>query len=80
MRTLIIFLLLSFPAFAQTAAPSRPVVDDYAAEVAPVTRPAARETDVPRARWEYRLDGMLWSRVAMSAGQTHGAALTQTVP
>ncbi|MEO9826189.1 MAG: transglycosylase SLT domain-containing protein [Paracoccaceae bacterium] len=80
MRTLIFSLLLGFPAFAQNAAPSRPVVDDYSVGLVPVERPAARSADVPRARWEHRNGGMLWTRVALSAVQTHGAPLTKTVP
>ena len=43
-------------------------------------RPAPRVTDLPRARWEFRRDGALWSRVALSAVETHGAALIETVP
>jgi Transglycosylase SLT domain len=31
-------------------------------------------------RWEYRARGPLWTRVALSAVQTHGAALIETVP
>ncbi len=42
--------------------------------------PEARERDVPRARWEYRADGALWTRVALAAVQGHGAALIETVP
>ena len=80
MRTLILFLLLSAPALAQDAAPPRPVVDDYAADLARIERPAVRDMHVPRARWEHRRNGMLWTRVAMSAVQTHGRVLTQTVP
>ena len=43
-------------------------------------RPAARSADLPRARWEYRRNGPLWSRVALSAVNTHGAALLKVVP
>lgn len=42
--------------------------------------PLARDRDVPRARWEFRPNGTLWTRVAMSAVQGHGAALIDTVP
>ncbi len=43
-------------------------------------RPAARAQDVPRARWETRAKGVLWTRVVMSAVTTHGAALLEVVP
>ncbi len=43
-------------------------------------RPAPRDNAVPRARWEQRQDGDLWTRVVISAVETHGAALLQTVP
>ena len=42
--------------------------------------PEARERDLPRARWEYRADGALWTRVALAAVQGHGAPLIDTVP
>lgn len=80
MRTLIFSFLLGFPAFAQDAALPRPVIDDYTVGLEQAERPVARASDVPRARWEHRRGGMLWTRVALSAVQTHGAALTQTVP
>ena len=43
-------------------------------------RPEARDNDLPRARWEHRGDGPLWTRVVLSAVQTHGASLLQVVP
>lgn len=42
--------------------------------------PMARENALPRARWEHRRDGPLWTRVAIRAVETHGAALLSTVP
>ena len=43
-------------------------------------RPEERERDIPRARWEHRSPGMLWTRVAMSAVMAHGRPLIETVP
>lgn len=43
-------------------------------------RPAARDNQLPRARWEYRRDGALWTRVVLGAVETHGAALLDVVP
>lgn len=44
------------------------------------TRPVARDNDLPRARWENRRDGELWTRVTLSAVKSHGVALLRTVP
>ncbi len=43
-------------------------------------RPEPRDNDLPRARWEQRGQGPLWTRVVMSAVKTHGVELLQTVP
>lgn len=43
-------------------------------------RPEARETALPRTRWEARAGGPLWTRVALSAVQSHGRGLIRTVP
>ncbi len=80
MRTLIFSALLAFPAAAQDAAPARPVVEDYTVTLKADGTPPPRTSDVPRARWEHRGGGMLWTRVALSAVQTHGAKLIETVP
>lgn len=45
-----------------------------------VARPAPRDRALPRARWEQRRDGALWTRVVMSAVQTHGTPLLDVVP
>lgn len=46
----------------------------------PDVRPAPRDNDVPRARWEHRRDGALWTRVVLAAVETHGRDLLTTVP
>jgi len=43
-------------------------------------RPAPRDNSLPRARWEHRQGGALWTRVALSAVKTHGSALVDVVP
>lgn len=43
-------------------------------------RPMARKNDLPRARWEHRRNGPLWTRVVLSAVETHGAPLLDVVP
>ena len=43
-------------------------------------RPPARDNDLPRARWEHREKGPLWTRVVISAVETHGDALLNVVP
>ena len=43
-------------------------------------RPEARSGHLPRARWENRRRGTLWTRVAMSSVMAHGRPLIATVP
>ena len=43
-------------------------------------RPAARDNQLPRARWEFRRDGSLWTRVSLAAVHSHGKVLLETVP
>lgn len=52
---------------------------DFAPEALTIT-PESRASDIPRARWEHRTGGLLWTRVALSAIKTHGAPLLETVP
>ena len=74
---LILALALAFatvgPAMAEDAAPG------FAPERLSRT-PPPRDADIPRARWEYKAGGMLWTRVALSAVETHGQALLDVVP
>lgn len=46
----------------------------------PDARPAPRDNEVPRARWEHRRDGALWTRVVLAAVETHGRDLLTTIP
>ena len=56
-------------------------VADPVVPVEPGTvRPSPRASDLPRARWEHRAGGPLWTRVALEAVRTHGAALLDEVP
>lgn len=59
---------------------SLPVVEEEPVSRQPGDRPAARGNHLPRARWEHRRNGELWTRVALSAVTTHGAALLESVP
>ncbi len=44
-------------------------------------RPKRREGDeVPRARWDHRPAGRIWTRAAISALKSHGQVILQTVP
>lgn len=64
-------------AFAQDATQSAP------AALAPETLgvgPAPRDNALPRARWEHRQNGDLWTRVALAAVATHGAPLLDVIP
>ncbi len=42
--------------------------------------PPPRDSKLPRARWEHRPRGALWTRVALSAIETHGSPLLDVVP
>lgn len=44
------------------------------------TRPVARPGYLPRARWDFRREGHLWTRATMSALQGHGRPLIDMVP
>lgn len=46
----------------------------------PADRPAARNNHLPRASWEHRRNGDLWTRVALASVRTHGRALLEVVP
>lgn len=64
-------------AFAQDATQSVP------AALAPETLgvgPAPRDNALPRARWEHRQNGDLWTRVALAAVASHGAPLLDVIP
>lgn len=82
------FALLSGAAMAQEGVEpeTRLSLNDAATVepgVAPETlnlTPAPRDLDLPRARWENRRRGDLWTRVALSAVRTHGKPLIDTVP
>lgn len=85
MRPFVFALLsaLSTPALAERA--NENVQPTHAIEAETTTleyssRPTPRVTQIPRARWEYRQDGALWTRVVMSAVTTHGQALLSEVP
>ena len=49
-------------------------------QTAPVLRPVARTRFLPRARWDFKSGGYLWTRAAMSAIATHADVLTSIVP
>lgn len=81
MRPLLIpFVFCAQMAFAEVPLSDVPIVEENAIKQDLSGRPAARDTNLPRARWEHRHDGALWTRVALAAVSTHGAPLTQTVP
>jgi len=54
--------------------------EESAAPASLTVSPAPRNNDVPRARWEHRQNGALWTRVALRAVATHGAPLLDVVP
>ncbi len=72
--TILGFMLLSSPGIAQSPA------DISAAPETLTVSPEPRDTALPRARWEHRQNGALWTRVVLAAVQTHGAPLLSVVP
>lgn len=59
-------------------APDRTMIGQSLA--ATMDRPASRNNALPRARWEHRRNGELWTRVALAAINTHGQPLLDVVP
>ena len=45
-----------------------------------LVRPLVREANLPRTRWEYQQGSDIWTRGALAALRTHGAALAQSEP
>lgn len=66
------FLVLLLGASASAAEISSRITEEI--------RPTARQNALPRARWEHREKGDLWTRVVLSAVQTHGSDLLREVP
>lgn len=56
----------------------KPIEVQQATDATP--RPTARTISIPRARWETRRDGVLWTRVALAAIESHGRPLLETIP
>lgn len=69
-------LLFAVPALAEGDVERQVSASPQAETIRPVPRDAA----LPRARWEHRARGDLWTRVAMSAVASHGRALIEEVP
>lgn len=46
----------------------------------PDVRPVKRDAFLPRARWDFKRGGALWTRAAMSAVNGHADALTEVIP
>jgi hypothetical protein len=75
-------LALPFLAFAivANAAEVAPELGTSSAPIAVDATPPIRQSALPRARWEHRRGGALWTRVTLSAIQTHGRMLLDVVP
>ncbi|MGI9394098.1 MAG: transglycosylase SLT domain-containing protein [Boseongicola sp.] len=67
-------------ASAVNAADEAVIPGVFAAPFAVSTVPKPRNSEFPRARWEHRRGGPLWTRVALSAIDTHGRTLLNEVP
>lgn len=77
-------LALATPAMAEPVSrsltPSLPIVSEHLAVRTDVARPVPRDANLPRARWEHRTNGALWTRVSLAAIASHGQALLEVVP
>lgn len=82
----IVLLVTLWPAFcaAEPAGSTLqlpvPVVEEDALARPRPARPVPRDNDLPRARWEHRPLGPLWTRVALASIRSHGQPLLTTVP
>ena len=45
-----------------------------------IVRPIPRKDHIPRARWDFRPEGRLWTRTTLEALKGHGLPLLTTVP
>lgn len=68
------------PLVAELAPRARPKPPEVRVALADTPRPRVRDNRLPRARWEQRRDGPLWTRVTLSALEAHGQPLLTMVP
>ena len=79
LKSLLLLVLISASSSALASDEALEPEMSYA-PVALSAKPAQRDSTLPRARWEHRLNGELWTRVALAAVKTHGAPLLDVVP
>ncbi|WP_394198361.1 transglycosylase SLT domain-containing protein [Litoreibacter albidus] len=76
-------LLAAGTAFAQaptvSAAPAA-VAASLSIATPKTIRPIPRNDHIPRARWDFRPEGRLWTRTTLQALKGHGLPLLSTVP
>ena len=87
----VLFCLIPAATFA-TDAVTRPMMRPISSEMVNVIEPLSRAPEeslrpnrrdgdvVPRARWDHRPAGRIWTRSAISALKSHGKPILQTVP
>jgi len=75
LRQILIRLILGL-ALASPVAAAEPVLADASQDM----RPIPRDDTIPRARWDFRRDGRLWTRATLSALHGHGRPLIDIVP
>ncbi|MEK6216950.1 MAG: transglycosylase SLT domain-containing protein [Boseongicola sp.] len=80
MRAILLTLPFLAFAFGSSAAEVTPEPGTSSAPITVDATPPIRGSVLPRARWEHRRGGALWSRVSLSAIQTHGRTLLDVVP
>jgi len=76
MRQLALILALFCAALPAPASAQAALTQEASSQ----TRPLPRIDTVPRARWDFRREGRLWTRATLSALAGHGQPLIETVP
>ena len=77
---MIVALLIGTPAKAKAEDVVPAAADVSFAPAGFADVPPPRQNSFPRARWEHRRNGELWTRVVLSAVNTHGRVLLDVVP
>jgi hypothetical protein len=72
--------LVSGPELPSLRPALRPAPLDVRTPGPDTVRPLPRDNHLPRARWEHRTQGPLWTKVTLSAVQSHGKPLLEVVP
>lgn len=80
-RLIFLIALMGLPAKAEILGEDKtPIAQLISGPTLPAIRPVARDDYIPRARWDFRREGHLWTRTTMAALQGHGRSLIELEP